>query len=447
MKKRKNAVGWYILFLVSIVLGLAFIALYPFKNRNLSVHFISDKGEHVVELTNYQIKNDDCTMIEFAEEEDSFLVKKVRYYAGSRSIILKETGTSEFYSMINLNASADNVQWVEDGVLISAKGENSPNVLLNERYTETLQELSASYGQERIIMGGLYISALCVLAFIYMIVRERRTENNWNNHGPLFELQKFGQDIKKYRQYMVYAAETDLKAEVANSYLNRLWWLLEPFFNMLVYVIVFGNLMGNSIENYATFVFSALLMWNFFNKTVNYSVKLVRNNKDIITKVYIPKFILLLSNMILNFMKLLFSLIVLVVMMLVFRIGVGFNILWVIPAYVVMMLLAFGIGMIFLHFGVYVDDLSYAVGILMNMLMFLSGIFYDPMTTLPDPLNMVIMCLNPVAAVVDTMRNALLCNTASNLPIIGMWFCISIILCCVGVHIVYKNENSYVKIV
>lgn len=246
---------------------------------------------------------------------------------------------------------------------------------------------------------------------------------------------------------MVYAARTDLKAEVADSYLNRLWWLLEPFFNMIVYVVVFGNVMGNSVKNYATFVYSALLMWNFFSKTVNYSVKLVRNNKDIITKVYIPKFILLLSNMILNMFKLLFSFIVLVAMMTVFRVQIGANLLWVIPAYVVMMLLAFGIGMIFLHFGVYVDDLSYATGILLNMLMFLSGIFYEPMSTLPEPLNAVLMCLNPVAVTISTMRNALLNNMAANIPVLGVWLAVALLLCFIGIHIVYKNENSYVKIV
>ena len=73
-------------------------------------------------------------------------------------------------------------------------------------------------------------------------VIEKRTENNWDNHGPIFEVKKFFSDIKKYGQYMVYAAKTDLKAEVANSYLNRLWWLLEPFFSMLVYVIVLAIL-------------------------------------------------------------------------------------------------------------------------------------------------------------------------------------------------------------
>ena len=69
------------------------------------------------------------------------------------------------------------------------------------------------------------------------------------------------------------------------------------------------------------------------------------------------------------------------------------------------------------------------------------------MTTLPDPLNSLMICLNPVAMLIDTMRNALIYNTASNLPLVGIWFLISVILCGVGVHIVYKNENGYVKIV
>ena len=188
-------------------------------------------------------------------------------------------------------------------------------------------------------------------------------------------------------------------------------------------------------------------MWNFFNKTVNYSVKLVRTNKDIVTKVYIPKFVILLSNMFLNMFKLLFSLIVLVCMMLVFRVQVGINLFWVIPAYVVMILLAFGLGMIFMHFGVFVDDLSYAVGILLNMLMFLSGIFYEVNTTLPEPFNIVMMYCNPIAIVIDTMRNALLYNYAANLLQIGIWFLIGIVLSIIGIHIVYKNENAYVKVV
>lgn len=443
-KKEKNIYGLIRLFLVVLfAIGVVVIAVYPFDNRNLELRITTDSGEYIQECANVDILNGNCNEI-VIEDIDQAKIKKVRIYGALKSMLIKEISFGDFWGYIS-SADEGEMQWTDTGIDVT--GDGQIHLLMNGGYVEMLTEVSASFLQERLILLGLWAAVVVILQIISSAIKEMREEENWNNHTPLFEAKKFLKDIKKYGQYMVYAANTDLKAEVANSYLNRLWWLLEPFFNMLVYVIVFGNMMGNSVKNYATFVFSALLMWNYFNKTVNYSVKLVRNNKDIITKVYIPKFVLLMSNMILNMFKLLFSLMVLVVMMFIFKVQIGFNILWVIPAYIMMILLAFGVGMIFMHFGVYVDDLSYAVGILLNMVMFLSGIFYDVMTTLPEPLNILLMCLNPVAVFVDTMRNALLYNTASNIPLLGMWLVISVLLCCIGVHVVYKNENSYVKVV
>ena len=188
-------------------------------------------------------------------------------------------------------------------------------------------------------------------------------------------------------------------------------------------------------------------MWNYFNKTIMYSVKLVRNNRDILSKVYVPKFVLLVSNMLLNLFKLAFSWIILIPMLFIFKIQITWNILWMIPAYIIMILVSFGGGMILLHFGVYIDDLSYAVGILLSMMMFLSGVFYDTMSTLAYPLNAIMISFNPLAMLIDTMRNGLLYNAGTNLPLLAIWFVISLLLSYMGIHIVYKNENAYVKVV
>lgn len=139
--------------------------------------------------------------------------------------------------------------------------------------------------------------------------------------------------------------------------------------------------------------------------------------------------------------------IVLAGMLVIFRVSAGPEMIMVLFAYVILLLLSFGLGMIFLHYGVYVDDLSYAVNILLSMLMFLSGIFYEVMSTLTEPLNTIMLCLNPVAMVVDTMRQGLLYQEIVNVPLLVIWFLISLLLCGIGVHIVYKNENGYVKVV
>ena len=160
-----------------------------------------------------------------------------------------------------------------------------------------------------------------------------------------------------------------------------------------------------------------------------------------------PKFILLLSNMILNVIKLVISLLILQVFMIFMHVPVNGNILYFFVSYIVMFLFTFGCGTIFMHFGVFIDDLGYAIAILLNMMFYLSGIFYDIETTMAAPLGSIIARANPMAFLINSMRNALLYETAPDLALMGIWFVVSVILCAIGVRIIYKYENSYVKVV
>lgn len=407
---------------IMFVIAVSVVALYPFHGRDLTLKVRTTKEVYDLSVLKEEVDSGNViVLVEDLEENEE--IEKIDAYGTFSSISLKT--------------------FMKNDVEIIEKAQ----VVFKEEARQNLVDLSNTFLLERLCVAEVFLIIFMLLFIITFVIEEKADPNNRNNHGPIYEVKRFLADIKKYAYYMVYAARTDLNAEVANSYLNRLWWLLEPFFTMMVYVVVFGKVMGHSVENYATFVYSALLMWTFFSKTVNYSVKLVRNNKDIVTKVYVPKFVILISNMFLNLFKLLFSLIVLVGMMIVFKVPIGFETLYAIPAYCVMMLLAFGAGMILLHYGVYVDDLSYAMDIVLRMLMFLSGIFYVLKDTLSDTLGTMMLCLNPVALLIDTMRNALVYKQITNVPLLAVWFLISLVLCCIGVHIVYKNENGYVKVV
>ena len=101
-------------------------------------------------------------------------------------------------------------------------------------------------------------------------------------------------DIKKYFHYSVVSAKSQLKAEVANSYLNWIWWVLDPLCFMLIYTFIFGYVFNSSEKYFPVFIFIGLSMWDFFNRTITNSVKIVKNNKAIVSKVYLPKYILIL---------------------------------------------------------------------------------------------------------------------------------------------------------
>lgn len=260
-------------------------------------------------------------------------------------------------------------------------------------------------------------------------------------------MKHFIKDIRSYAYYIVYAAKTDLKAEVANSYLNWIWWILEPFCEMLIFTFVFGILFASSEEYFPVYIYSGLIMWKFFSQTLNHSVTLVRRNKGIITKVYVPKFVFLLENMCLNAFKLLISFSVLIVLIVAYRMPIRWQIIYLLPIYAVFFMITFSCSVILLHFGVFVDDLSYAISILLRLLFYVSGIFYNIDKRFPAHAAHVIKLANPIAMIMDSMHNALIYGAPPKLSILAFWFCVALVLAAVGIKTVYNYENSYVKVI
>ena len=164
---------------------------------------------------------------------------------------------------------------------------------------------------------------------------------------------RFAGDVWKYYKYAIRSARADLRSEVANAYLDWLWWLIEPFCMMLIYTLIFGVVFHASEEYFPVFIFSGLSMWTFFSRGMNVSVNIVRSNKGIISKVYLPKFILYFARMLVNGFKMLVSFAVVAGMLIVFRVPVTWRILYLIPVMIVFFLFTFGLGTILMHFGVH----------------------------------------------------------------------------------------------
>ena len=110
-------------------------------------------------------------------------------------------------------------------------------------------------------------------------------------------MKRFIRDVKRYNPYAMYAAKAELKSSVADSYLNWLWWILDPILFMLIYSFVVQIVFRSREDHFAVFVFIGLTAWDFFNRTITNSVKLVKSNKSTVTKIYIPKYSLILTKM------------------------------------------------------------------------------------------------------------------------------------------------------
>ena len=124
-----------------------------------------------------------------------------------------------------------------------------------------------------------YLGLGCVLGFVLPFVVALLTEDIITIGGFVRYARRFIRDLKKYLPYALWSAKADLKAEVASSYLNWMWWLIEPFCMMIIYAVMFGVVFKAFEQYFPIFIFTGITMWGFFSRNINASVNIVRNRK------------------------------------------------------------------------------------------------------------------------------------------------------------------------
>lgn len=259
-------------------------------------------------------------------------------------------------------------------------------------------------------------------------------------------MKKFFADIKKYSNYIFYSSKAELKSEVANSYLNWIWWILEPLCFMGIYALVFSLFFKGQVDYLTAFIFLGITMWEFFNVMLKTSVKLVRTNKPIVSKVYVPKYVLIVEKMMMNGFKTLISFAIVIVLMIIYQVPLSWQILWVIPILLSFLLFTFGMCTLLLHFGVYVEDLANLTGIALRLLFYATGVFYNLADRLTGVWGYWLVRINPVALYLHNMREALLYGETPVLSWLAIWTVVGLLLAFIGIRLIQKNENSYVKV-
>ncbi|MDD6194948.1 MAG: ABC transporter permease [Lachnospiraceae bacterium] len=260
-------------------------------------------------------------------------------------------------------------------------------------------------------------------------------------------MKRFFDDVKNYWTYTKYAAKSELKSEVANKHWGWLWWLLDPLLFMIVYSFVAAVVFKKSEQYLAAFIFIGLSCWNFFQNTLKNSVKVVSGNSSIVTKVYIPKYMLVVQEMLINGFKMLISLGFVAIMMVMYRVPLTYRVVYAIPLFLILFVVTFGLSTLALHGGVFIEDLANALNAFLRLLFYFSGVFYSLSKRVPNPYGQILLKCNPVAMIMDGLRSCVLYSSDPDFKWMLIWLCIGLAVSVFGVRTIYKNENTYVKVI
>lgn len=262
------------------------------------------------------------------------------------------------------------------------------------------------------------------------------------------DIKQFIVNLKKYYRYSYREASAELRTEVADSYLNWLWWILNPLCFMTIYTIVFGYIFEAKEEYFIAFVLVGITVWDYFNRMLTSSVTLIVQKRDLISKTYIPKYILLISKSFVYLFKFFISMGLLLIIMILFGVPFTLKAFYFIPILIIFYTVTLGFSMILMHFGVFVQDLSNAIGIILRFIFYLSGVFYNINMRIENPIiQYIILRCNPMAFIMSEFRKVLIYGQDPSFEGLAVWFGIGILLCIIGIRMINKNENSYAKVI
>lgn len=193
------------------------------------------------------------------------------------------------------------------------------------------------------------------------------------------------------------------------------WSILNPLLQLLVLKLVFTQLFGRDRMFYSTYMFAGVVIFTFFSESTKSGMRSLVKNKGIINKVFVPKYLFLLSQNVSAVISFLLTLVVFLGLAAVD--GIPFSPRLFLLAYPVASIIALslGVGMILSIMFVYFRDIEYLYGIFIMLLRYLSAIFYYTDKFSPQVQNL--FMLNPLY---DTIQYIRLLVIDGQIPPLGL---------------------------
>lgn len=251
-------------------------------------------------------------------------------------------------------------------------------------------------------------------------------------------------EIYEYREMIFCLVHRDLRGRYKGSALGFAWTFLNPLLQLIVYSIVFSNILRAGIEQFYLFLFVALVPWMFFASSLTGGATSVIAQGNLVKKIYFPREILPISFVTTCFVNMLYTFIVVFFVLLVSGKRISFvACLYLPPVMFVEYILALGFAMLSSALTVYLRDLQHILDIIAMIWMYLTPILY-PITIVP-PKFLPFFMLNPMTPVIEAYRSILYSATVPHLSTLIHAFIMGTLVLFFGWFIFHKLQRHFAE--
>lgn len=204
-------------------------------------------------------------------------------------------------------------------------------------------------------------------------------------------------------------AKIEFKLRYYENKLGLLWALLKPICDIFIFYIAFEVVMKQGIPNFISFLFIALILWNFFVESTTGTIQLLSTKKFLYEYTNMNKIEIYLSTIMANCIGLFFNF----MMFLIYyqfidrgTLGLGWDALYIVPIFLNLVLFSLAFSIILSNIYILAKDISQIWMVLTSIGFWLSPILFR-LETFRDALPG-LDYLNPISGIIINARNVIL---------------------------------------
>lgn len=254
---------------------------------------------------------------------------------------------------------------------------------------------------------------------------------------------------KKNRALLSELVRTDFKLRYQGSALGYAWSLLRPLFIFLILYIVFVKFLrlGGSIEHYPIYLLLGIVLWNFFVEMTSQSLRAIVDRGDLIRKVKIPRWLIIVSASLGALINLALNLLVVALFMVINQVNISHTAIYL--PLTLLEIYVFSLGMSLWLSALYVKyrDVSYIWEVLLQAGFYATPILY-PLSLITSLTVQKLIFMNPMAQAIQDARYELVTHqTITISQVFTNWYVLIPYFITAGVFVIgvvyFRKESKY----
>lgn len=261
-------------------------------------------------------------------------------------------------------------------------------------------------------------------------------------------------EIWQYRDLMLLFVKRNIITQYKQTILGPLWYFIQPIMTTVMYMVVFGGIAKISTDGLPQplFYLAGISFWQYFADCLNKTSNTFVSNAGIFGKVYFPRLVTPLSDVISNLVRFTIQFVLFLIVYAYYAIFTDVQIhtnwyILLLPLLIVMLAgLALGFGILFSSMTTKYRDLQLLLSFFVSLWMYATPVIY-PLSTITNDTLKLVMQLNPLTGIVEFFKYGMLGVGCHDWWMLGYSFIFMVVLLALGIVVFNKVQRSFMDTV